>query len=175
MKIFFSAAQTLDGSWQANYHRITACLAQAGHAVYQIPPDQDNTTLYNQVLTRLSTCDVVVMEVSSPSTLQIGHQLTVALEKHKPVIALYAEGQEPSFFIGYQNPLLIWTPYTNQTLETELTAAMQYATDQQDVRFNLLLSAKMNQYLGAASQELQVSKSHFIRSLILAHKQKQNH
>lgn len=170
MTIYFSAAQTDILDFHTIYQDIIAVLNRMGHQVYAFLDDKPED--YPQALERISHCDIAILEVSSPSSLEMGYQLTLAREKRKPIIALYQEGHRPSFFTETGDENLVWLEYTPKSLQDCLEDGLDYVAEQQDVRFNLLLSASMNRYVERVSKERRLSKSQFIRNLILEHQRR---
>lgn len=182
MKVYFSAAIAQKDELGKDYNKIVSYLEKAGHKIFQDTTEvtfneavnkteKQRVEYYAQVIEWISKSDFIVVEASFPSTLHIGHEISLALERGKPVIALYRKRREPSFFLGLKEDKLLWIEYEENTLECVLENALDYISGQMDVRFNLFLSSKMSQYLDKISHEEKVSKSHFIRSLIRKHMQ----
>jgi predicted DNA binding CopG/RHH family protein len=107
-----------------------------------------------------------VLEVSFPSTLHIGHELSLALEKGRPVVALYHKGKEPSFFLGLQEDKIFWGDYVDYDLEEVVREGIEYADSQTETRFNLFLSPKHVAHLENKAKETKLPRSSYIRMLI---------
>lgn len=177
MKIYFSAAIAQKDEYGVFYKRIVKHLEKDNHLVYQDTTvvsmdeavnksDEQRANYYRQVIRWISRCDVVVLEVSFPSTLHIGHEISLALQKNKPVIALYYHGNEPSFFLGLQDDKVFWSDYSNFDLEQILEEGLLYARSQLETRFNLYLSPKHMQHLTKVTQTYKMPRSAYIRKLI---------
>jgi hypothetical protein len=177
MNIYFSAAIYQKGQFGEAYKRIVETLVSAGHVVFQ---DTTTTTLgealekddsqrieyYRKVLKWIAKSEVVVLEVSFPSTLHIGHEISLALEKGKPVVGLYQKGFEPSFFLGLEDEKLVWVEYELDKLKNEIENALELATEKMDTRFNFFISPKHQRYLDWVSKHKKVPRAVFLRRLI---------
>jgi hypothetical protein len=128
--------------------------------------DEQRIKYYKQVLAWIASSDVVVLEVSFPSTLHIGHEITLALDKGKPVVALYKKGFEPSFFLGLEHEKLLWVEYTDADLEKSLTDSLDFALQQSDVRFNFFISSQIGIYLDWISKNKRIPRAVYLRKLI---------
>lgn len=131
---------------------------------------QDWSLNYQSLTNRVKKADFVIAEVSCPS-LAIGYLINFALEKNKPVIALYSQNHVPYFLIGLENQNFHLFQYSENSIVPVLTEAFEYVSDELNIRFNMIFPAKINQYLEEISLEQGISKSHFIRSLIKKHMQ----
>jgi len=127
---------------------------------------------YKEVLKWISDADIVVGEVSYPSTLNIGHEIRLAIEKGKPVICLYSKDKESIFFEGIQSDRFVYELYDEQNLESILRTAIQFAQDQSDSRFNFFISPKHIAFLDTVSRERRIPKSVYLRELIEQDKHK---
>lgn len=177
MKIYFSAAIYQEKQFGEVYKRIVDQLKKLGHTVNQDTTDtsldealnktdEQRVKYYKQVLGWIASSDVVVLEVSFPSTLHIGHEITIALDKGKPVVALYKKGHEPSFFLGLEHDKLLWVEYTESDLEKTLTDSLEFAMQQSDVRFNFFISPQIGTYLDWVSQKRRLPRAVYLRRLI---------
>lgn len=177
MKIYFSAAIYQQKQFGANYKRIVDQVKKLGHTVNQDTTetsledalnktDDQRIKYYKQVLNWIASADVVVLEVSFPSTLHIGHEITLALDKGKPVVALYKKGFEPSFFLGLEHEKLLWVEYTDDNLEKSLSDALDFAVQTSDVRFNFFISPQIGVYLDWVSKNKRIPRAVYLRRLI---------
>lgn len=128
LQIYFSAALSQKDFFALAYEKIVHILRQEGHTVYEDTTIVDlaeavnknkneRITYYKQILLWMEQAELMVVEVSFPSTLHIGHEMSLALERKKPVIAFYKKGHEPAFFLGREDENLIWVEYEDQQLE----------------------------------------------------------
>jgi len=179
MKIYFSAAIVQKEQFGPAYEEIVAALTELGHTVFQdtttvslqdaiTKSDDDRVAYYKQVVQWISQSDVVVLEVSFPSTLHIGHEISLALEKGKPVVALYQRGFEPSFFLGKEDDRLFWSDYQPGDLKKSLAFLLDSAVDLSDTRFNFFISPRHIAYLDWIVQHKKIPRSVYLRQLIEA-------
>lgn len=124
--------------------------------------------LYQNNVNNIKKADVVVFECSFPS-LSIGFMIRKALEINKPVFALYLKGHEPHFLEGLAEEKFILIEYTKTNLKSKLAEAFEDIKPLIDTRFNFFISPKLLTYLQKASKEEGISKSAFLRKLILQH------
>lgn len=179
MKIYFSGAISQKDQYGKAYEKIVALLEREGHEVFQDTTlvsleeainktDEQRVAYYKLVLKWITQTDLSVFEVSFPSTLNIGHEMSLALEKGKPVIALYQQGKEPSFFLGREDEKLIWSDYNINNISSTLPDLIRLANDVSDTRFNFFLSKKNMKFLDSESEKKKIPKSVLLRKLITA-------
>lgn len=177
MKIYFSAALTQKKKFGVFYNTIVSELERHGHTVFQ-----DTTTTrfreaveknqfqrfayYNQVVSWIDKADAVFLETSFPSTLHIGHEVSLALEHTKPTVALYYESHEPSFFLGKEDSLLFWLKYTKTTIIDCIKKGLFFAQQKKMVRYNCNLPLKHYAHLQRCSKHSDIAKSEYMRYLI---------
>jgi hypothetical protein len=114
----------------------------------------------------IANCDVVVCEASFPSTISIGHEVSVALDKGKPIIALYQPKKEPGVLEGINSERFMLLEYTQKDLKEVLDYGMEGAVEQIDVRFNFFISPKISKYLDKVSKETKTPRAVYLRNLI---------
>jgi len=85
MDVFFTASALQGSDYGSYYRKIVSRLKKKNHKVMETTVRSN----YHQVLKWISAADLVVPEISFPSGLDVGHQITIALERGKPVICLY--------------------------------------------------------------------------------------
>ena len=129
MKIYFTGSLHNRDIDKKIYRRIISYLEKLGntvkadHILYPTVEDLDRQTLTQRVgyykdLDRwIKQSDLVVCEVSYPSTLNIGHEVSLALDKGKPVLALYQKNREPGVLLGISSEKLILMEYSENDLE----------------------------------------------------------
>lgn len=177
MKIYFTGSVSGLDEYKENYTKIVDTLERLGHRVYEETTkvteeyvydeisDEDKINYYKKTLKWMNAADIIVVEASHPS-LSIGHELSVALEKGKPVIVLYSQGKAPHFLVGVQSEKLIVEKYSLDDLKQTLESALEYASEQQDTRFNFFISPKIANYLDWISREKRIPRAVYLRRLI---------
>jgi len=177
MKVFFSAALTQRGELQHYYARIIAFLKKEKATVFEHVSTTSLESLvamslderreyYLQVEKSIQKADLVVLEVSFPSTLTVGHELSLAAQLGKPVLALYQAEREPAFLLGLNHELVIWESYTTRSLERVLRVGLSSLRDHSQVRYNVTLTAEQYRFLDRMAQVHRIPKSYYLRRLI---------
>lgn len=102
----------------------------------------------------------------------IGFLIEKSLEYSKPTIVLYHETAPTYFFPGADHEKLIVKPYNEKNVKKVVNEALAAAREKRDKRFNFFISPRLLEYLESTSKEMGVTKSKFIRDLILEHMRK---
>lgn len=176
MKVAFVASHTQKEELLPFYQRIYDYLLSKQYEVMagtlftnKVSKEYDQKTRhewYRESMEEVRKADVVVVEISYPSTANVGHELTCALDLGKPVIALYHEGRDPIFLSGRTDDKLLLFPYTEKDLEEVLADGIEYATNVQDVRFNFFIPPKIGSYLDWVSKNKRIPRAVYLRKLI---------
>jgi hypothetical protein len=177
MTLYFSGCLTQKPTFGLFYRQIVHTLEQWHHTVLQDSTqvdlqeavnksDSQRVDYYRQVLHWVNQADCVVVECSFPSTLSIGHEISLALDKGKPVIALYYQDYEPAFLLGLQHPRLFWSDYTEDNITATLEEGLRFATIQQQIRFNFFITSKHTTFLDDVAQKYNMPRSAYMRQLI---------
>lgn len=178
MKVVFSASHSQSKDLEEYYDRITNLLDERGYEVFsgtlfgkkshtELEKDQKRREeWYKDTMKNIRECDFVIVEISYPSSANVGHELTYALDLGKPVIALYLSGRDPLFLRGRVDDKLTILPYTTHDLEQVLASAFDYALSAQDVRFNFFISPAIGRYLDWVAKKKRVPRAVYLRRLI---------
>ncbi len=127
------------------------------------------TEYANKKLHSVQTADICIFDVSDPS-LGIGFLIERALQFAKPVIMLYYyKNHFPFMFAGLEDDKLILRSYNEKNLKKVLKDSLDQARQRRDRRFNFFINPKLLDYIEDASHKQGVTKSKFIRNLILEH------
>lgn len=184
MTIYFTAAISQNDLYGKNYQQIIQCLEKLGHKVIHEhitktsledilgSSVEDRKAHYKKVMSWINKVDLVVAELSFPSTLNVGHEVSLALEKSKPVIGLYVPERDSAFFEGIQSDRFVYEEYDEENLERILQSAIQFAQDQSDTRFNFFVFPQHVAYLDEVSRKRKIPKSVYLRELIEQDKRK---
>lgn len=167
--------------YKKNYEAITTVLKKLGYEVKadhilearlnirQTEDDEHKIDYYKYFLKNVNQADIVVAEASFPSTVHIGHEISIALEKGKAVVVLYVKGKEPIFLKGIASDKLLLVEYTLESLDEDLKYAIKDAIDQIDVRFNFFIPPQIGVYLDWICKHKKLPRSVFLRNLIEEH------
>ena len=128
---------------------------------------------YIAKLHEIALADICVFEVSIHS-LAVGQLLQEAIRRDKPVIAMYEQGKRPHFLRGTEGSetRVQLLEYSLETLNETLEYAFEIATELLTTRFTLLMPAELVQFLNKMSEKTGISRSEYIRGLIMEEKKK---
>ncbi|MFA6518333.1 MAG: hypothetical protein WCV93_01625 [Candidatus Shapirobacteria bacterium] len=178
MKVYFSGSAFYRDDYLAIYKKIKLTLTGLsltvlGNIVELSTSDYNNWTNdnrvsnYKQILKWVDQCDFAVIESSFPSTLHVGHEISLLLDKGKPVIGVYKNGHEPKMFMGIHDDRIRWVGYRNEAdIEKILKEAVIEAKKNMDVRFNFFVSPKILNYLDYVAKNRMIPRAVFLRDLI---------
>lgn len=176
MKAYFVASVSGRGKYLNNYSKIVKVLKDSGtivseniiesskEGVYSLT-DEQKVKYYKQVLKWISKADYVVAEVSYPS-IGVGYEISLALEKMKPVIVLHEKGDSPHFLKGINSEKLLIVRYKLDSLRKTLLDTIDSATEQMDSRFNFFISPKISNYLDWIARKKRIPRAVYLRRLI---------
>ncbi len=133
----------------------------------------DREEVYNKVFGSILASDVMVIE-GTVASFSVGHQVTLALSKNKPTLFLVKKTvskksvrSKDSFLTGISSPLLTVAEYDDSNLADILNDFLNNNGGRPVVKFNIVLTKEIENYLNWASFTHKLNKSEFIRNLIL--------
>lgn len=193
MKIHFACSTSELEVYGKNYIDICNLVRGVGHTITRDWIDNavatlgdykkgkikiDRVEIYNKAVESILASDVVIIE-GTVSSFSIGHQMTLALSKNKPTLVLfYNDGSDKknklqnSFINGIKSPLLTIARYSSkEDIQRTLTSFLSQSTSP-TVKFNIVLSREIENYLDWASFYYKMNKSEFIRDIIAKHMSK---
>jgi len=183
MKVYFTASITYREKFDLIYRRIVAKLGQMGHEVnathvlsHDIQDinrhsDSDRQKDYEEMMEWISEADMMVAEISFPSTVTTGHVVTRALEQGKPVLALYRRGSVPPLLLGLEVERFRLSEYDEQDLEGVIADEVAELVKLPDQRFTMLMPGDIMRHLDELSRK-DGNRSEYIRRLIRADMEK---
>lgn len=127
---------------------------------------EERVDLYKFYIKNIKSADIVVLDISMHS-LASGFLLHEALRDEKPVLALYHEGNDPSFTININNEKLQLIEYNLSNLKEQLVRGLDLAKRLVDIRFNFFIPPEIITYLDYITNSKRISKSTYIRNLIM--------
>ena len=113
----------------------------------------------------INSSDFLVAETSFPS-ISVGYEISMALDRGKPVLILYSEGDPPSLFAYHENEKIVSEKYTPESLPVIIADFLQFVRGEADTRFTFFISSKQAAYLAKQGKKNRVPKSVYLRSLI---------
>lgn len=161
--------QIYDLLWKWGYtHTYSMDLStEAERNIYSYTEDSLQN-MYTEATRALTASDVVVLELSIHSFTQ-GFLVKKALDQGKPVIGLYNSDCKAAFVVGITDENFQVYEYNLKTLSTVLKDGLNYALEKSDIRFNMMLSSRLNNYLKWAARDSRISRATFIRTLLEEH------
>jgi hypothetical protein len=176
MNIYFVGSIAGKKNYLENYQKVVEILKKFGHKVFEITlkpskeyvytlSDEKKVKQYRRVLSWINKTDIMVAECSY-SSLGVGFEISLAVEKGKPVIVLYEEGNAPHFLEGIKSEKLTVVKYKLHGLENLLKGALEFASEQMDTRFNFFISSRLASYLDWISRKKRIPRAVYLRQLI---------
>lgn len=189
MKIFFTASQRGKEKYDDNFKAIVDCITALGHQ--NLDDRMLNSTvagfygkmktdgqaayqkLFNENVQFIKKADINIFECSWQS-FSVGYMVQKSVELNKPTIVLYVDNSPhpPYFILGANDEKLILKSYNLENLKTVLKDAIEKASTLADKRFNFFISPSLLTYLNENSRKQGITKSTFIRNLILEYRRK---
>jgi hypothetical protein len=123
---------------------------------------------YNEMVESIQSADICIFESSTPS-FGIGYLIQKALSNQKPTIVLFHKEIKSYLLSGLDDEKLIVKTYTEKNYKKVLKECLEWAKERRDKRFNFFISPKLLDYLEQVSKKNGITKSKFIRDLIVDH------
>jgi len=177
MKIYFTASSRGTSEFESHFKKIYKFITDQGHkhtsdyALESNPTEVYSSTkeshekLYERAMQQMKKSDLAILEVSTHS-LSMGYLIEASLAMGKPVIALHISGHKPAFAAGISNDKFQLIEYNQGNLDDLLIDALDYASSQQDTRFNFFVAPKHINFLDWVAQNKKIPRSVFLRRLI---------
>lgn len=188
MKIHFACSTSELEKYSKNYIDICDLIREAGHTITRDWINNavatlsdykkgklkiDRVEIYNKAIESLLVSEAVVVE-GTVSSFSIGHQITLALAKNKTTLVLvYNKGLDKknklqnSFINGIKSPFLSVVRYSNKEDIKKILTNFLNKSRGATIKFNIVLSKEIENYLNWASFYYKVNKSEFIRDIIV--------
>jgi len=131
----------------------------------QLQSKAKRLAFHEQLEEWINASDFLVAETSFPS-ISVGYEISMALDRGKPVLLLYSEGDPPSLFAYHENEKIICEKYTAESLPAIITDFLQFVRGEADTRFTFYISSKQAAHLAKQAKKQRVPKSVYLRSLI---------
>jgi hypothetical protein len=178
MKIYFTTSiSKMDKDIKNNCENIVKFLEKKGHKVLHKELFEKNVRgLKNQdkkeslkaqklLTTYKKRADIIIVE-STKQSLGIGQEISLALFLNKPVIVLYSGNDAPHVLEDEGKSLLLISQYNKQNLTDILEESLDYASSQQDTRFNFFVAPKHINFMDWIAKNKKIPRSVFLRRLI---------
>lgn len=174
MNIFFISSPRGIPNYLNHYIAIIDTLKKLGHQnISGFPENIQNqaffpniNSFYDPTVNNIKKSSICIFETTTPS-IGVGHLLSLSLQMDKPIIALYLKNNLPTFLEKINNDRVQVLSYSLNNITNILKEAINYASNQQDSRFNMMLPSSMNNFLEEITKQEHTSKATYIRNLIL--------
>lgn len=123
--------------------------------------------MYARVLSAIRQSDVVVAEITYPST-GVGLQLALAAQYRVPVLALQADwiGVTPQFTEGASSDEFRIVKYNKKSLGKVLRENLKTLGKARFVKFNFISTPEINSELDKVSESQGISRSQLLRQIV---------
>ncbi len=177
MKVYFTASIVGKRHYLTEYKRIVAELEKRGcevlaqhildHTESQIRMEtKDERKAFHRQLERwICGSDCMVVEASFPS-ISVGYEISLGLQRNKPVLVLYSEGDPPSLLSRHDEEKLVCERYSTDKLPEIIAGFLGYVTGGADLRFTFYLTAIQMAHLEQKARAKRVPKAVYLRGLI---------
>ena len=168
MKVYFFAPQIEQTQYIPYYQIIKNTFDDYGYK--NLLPSQ-KTLPYQKMIKLLKEADINIFDCSMPDSCT-GFQISKSLEFNKPTIALYQNTSPPSFIDSINEEKFLSASYNKESVKNVLHSLLQKAQLLSDKRFNFFISPSLLNYLNLMSHEFGMTKSTYLRNLIIEDKKK---
>ena len=182
MIIFFSCSTKDILKYKNFYRQIGDSIKNLGHTINRdwidksieyaekSSPDVPPPSVYWEVMSAIVTADLVIVDATVAS-MSVGHQLTFALQKMKPVLLLqYTKDNEDIqelFISGAKSPMLMIKRYSSvEEIKPIIKEFIRKYESKSKTRFNLVLNRAQDSYIQWAAFNYKKSKTEIIQESI---------
>lgn len=177
MIVYFTASIVGKKQYLANYLKIIEII-KSKH--YQIISDhiinatveqirmekrEDRLRFQKQLEKWITSCDFMIADTSFPS-ISVGYEISLALQRNKPVLVLYSTGDPPSLIGEHIDEKLVCEKYNSFTLKEIIDDFLNYIKGTADTRFTFFITPHIAAYLEKVSRKEKLPKSVYLRKLI---------
>jgi len=113
----------------------------------------------------INSCDFMIAETSFPS-ISVGYEISMALDRNKPILLLYSTGDPPSLFAYHENQKIVCEKYTESTLDAIISDFLNFIRNTEDARFTFYLTSIQAKHLDTQGKKQHIPKSVYLRRLI---------
>lgn len=183
MKIHFACSASGIPEYKKNYLEICRIAREFGHTIARDWLDEaikhlndkekhpvDWKEIFHEISKSVLASDAAIFE-NTVSSFSTGYQLSLALERRKPVLLLYAKGEKrdykDTFAAGIESDLITLREYTSDNLKIVLSDFFaKSARGGEKIRFNFFVDKNIENYLDWAAFTYKKSKADILRELV---------
>lgn len=128
----------------------------------------DLNTIALEVEAGIEAAEVAVIEATGVSTLGVGYELALALQRKKPTLVLIDErNTQGSYAIALRHDFLTIKTYDNDNLEKVITDFLdENIVNNKELRFNFVIDRKIYNHLRVKSFRTGRTKAEILRDLL---------
>lgn len=179
MRAYFTASIVGKKQYLHDYLRIIAlfkehqCDVTSDHIInateesIRMETKEERLKFHNQLEEWINHADFLVAETSFPS-ISVGYEISLALQRGKPVLILYNNGDPPSLFAHHKDEKLVCEKYTKESIAAIIDDFINFAQSTADTRFTFFITPKIASYLEKIAKKEKLPKSVYLRKLIEA-------
>lgn len=177
MTVYFTASVVGKNQYLANYQAIVKSLTDTGHTVYadhilnvseqqiHLKSKKERLEFHDKLEHWITSADFMIVEASYPS-ISVGYEVSMALQRGKPVLILYATDNPPSLFAFHENERLLAEKYDITNVGKIIEEFMRYVAGIHESRFTFFITSELAMHLEKMSKKYHVPKSVYLRQLI---------
>lgn len=171
LHVYFSASSSKLAERKPLYEKIIKSIKSLGAKLtYDWLSDKEKLKpdkIFERASEGIKEADVVIAEITYPS-IGVGQQITLALSRKIPVVAIYQQNkpQASRFALGMKSPYLILKKYEKGNIDMILKESIDEVIKERFVKFNFISTKEINDYLEEKSASLNVSKSQHLRRIV---------
>lgn len=177
MKVYFTASVVGKPQHIKEYEAIIATLKQNGATVQsdhimhatehsiRMTTKEERLAFLDKLEDWINTCDCMVVESTFPS-ISVGYEISLAMNRNKPVLILYNEGDPPSLFAYHHEESVICEKYTKDSLGEIISDFLMFVKGNADTRFTFFITPKISAYLEKVARKEKIPKSVYLRNII---------
>ena len=177
MNIYFTASVVGRDQHLDHYKLISKIVTDKGHTIFadhilniseneiHLKTEKERLDFHHKLEGWIESCDFMIVEASFPS-ISVGYEVSMALQRGKPVLILYSEGHPPSLFAYHENDRLVCEKYNTTNLSEIIDTFIDYVKGVHDSRFTFFITPRIATYLEEVSREEKIPKSVYLRKLI---------
>ncbi len=186
MKVFYVSAPRADKFVGDMLHKIYDEIKELGYThtsdLITLSSDSFETKMakgkegamsqfYQDMVDSIAKADFCIFEASVSSS-GVGFLIDKSLSLSKPTIILFYQEQKSFLLPGVGDEKMSIFVYDETNYRQVIARAVDFAVNMRDKRFNFFINPNLLEYLVTVSKQKGVTKSQFIRSLILEHMKK---
>lgn len=183
MKIYFTCSTSDFKKYEENYFKIRDFLVAENHILTRdwLPhtkalvdsghiQDRNIKQIYKECMKAIQEADLVIIE-DTISNFSTGHQVTIALQRQKPTLVLWANPKQKhfasSFIQGVESDYLEFHVYNDSNYQEIIKSFInKYENAGQRNRFHLVLDDVERKYLDWAQFKKEKSRTKLIRDAL---------